>query len=373
MPFGQGLAAAANVGREPAPHPLDGRAGGGHRHLRRRGLRPVGLPPRPAGVPAVPGQPFRSGAGRPGRDAGCPALTHFRAAASSPGLAPPVQSRDDMKKINALAVIGTRPEAIKMAPVVRALRATGRFDVHVLFTGQHRGLLDQAAADFGLVADADLDLMRPDQGLASLTARLLEGIDAVLASRTVDVVLGAGRHHHGAGRRDGRLLPADPLRPRRGRPADREHRQPVPGGGQSPPGRGARQHPLRPHARRALEPARRGRSGGPHRGHREHRDRRPARRLRPGAGAAGSRGAGRPAGARHAAPAREPGRAAPRRARRHPGRHRGRARGPGSSGRSTRIPTSARRPARSSPASRASSWWSRRPISPSCRSCSAPT
>jgi UDP-N-acetylglucosamine 2-epimerase (non-hydrolysing) len=97
-----------------------------------------------------------------------------------------------MKKINALAVIGTRPEAIKMAPVVRALRATGRFDVHVLFTGQHRGLLDQAAADFGLVADADLDLMRPDQGLASLTARLLEGIDAVLATRSFDVVIGQG-------------------------------------------------------------------------------------------------------------------------------------------------------------------------------------
>jgi len=103
-----------------------------------------------------------------------------------------VQFIGDMKKINALAVIGTRPEAIKMAPVVRALRATGRFDVHVLFTGQHRGLLDQAAADFGLVADADLDLMRPDQGLASLTARLLEGIEAVLATRTVDVVLAQG-------------------------------------------------------------------------------------------------------------------------------------------------------------------------------------
>jgi UDP-N-acetylglucosamine 2-epimerase (non-hydrolysing) len=97
-----------------------------------------------------------------------------------------------MKKINALAVIGTRPEAIKMAPVVRALRATERFDVHVLFTGQHRGLLDQAAADFGLVADADLDLMRPDQGLANLTARLLDGIENVLASRTFDVVLAQG-------------------------------------------------------------------------------------------------------------------------------------------------------------------------------------
>ena len=103
-----------------------------------------------------------------------------------------MQFTGDMKKINALAVIGTRPEAIKMAPVVRALRATGRFDVYVLFTGQHRGLLDRAAADFGLTADADLDLMRPDQGLASLTARLLEGIEGVLAARPFDVVLAQG-------------------------------------------------------------------------------------------------------------------------------------------------------------------------------------
>jgi UDP-N-acetylglucosamine 2-epimerase (non-hydrolysing) len=97
-----------------------------------------------------------------------------------------------MKKINALAVIGTRPEAIKMAPVVRALRAAGRFQVHVLFTGQHRGLLDQAAADLGLEADADLDLMRPDQALAGLTSRLLDGIDGVLSARSFDVVLAQG-------------------------------------------------------------------------------------------------------------------------------------------------------------------------------------
>ncbi len=107
-------------------------------------------------------------------------------------MAPSVQKHPGMKKIDALAVIGTRPEAIKMAPVVRALRATGRFGVHVLFTGQHRGLLDQAAADFGLVADADLDLMRPDQGLAALTARLLDGIEGVLAARHFDVVLAQG-------------------------------------------------------------------------------------------------------------------------------------------------------------------------------------
>ncbi|MEI7706342.1 MAG: UDP-N-acetylglucosamine 2-epimerase (non-hydrolyzing), partial [Deltaproteobacteria bacterium] len=56
----------------------------------------------------------------------------------------------------------------------------------------HKGLLHQAASDFGLVADADLDVMRPDQALAALTSRLLDGIDSVMAGRAFDVVLAQG-------------------------------------------------------------------------------------------------------------------------------------------------------------------------------------
>ena len=58
-------------------------------------------------------------------------------------------------------VVGTRPEVIKMAPVIVRLRRDGQEDVRILATGQHRSLLDQALRDFGLTADDDLDLMRP--------------------------------------------------------------------------------------------------------------------------------------------------------------------------------------------------------------------
>ena len=80
-----------------------------------------------------------------------------------------------------LCVVGTRPEAIKMAPVVHALRRRREFPVRLLLTAQHRGLLDQALADFGLRADLDLDLMRPRQSLSGLAARILEGVDPVEA------------------------------------------------------------------------------------------------------------------------------------------------------------------------------------------------
>ncbi|MDA0375630.1 MAG: UDP-N-acetylglucosamine 2-epimerase (non-hydrolyzing), partial [Planctomycetota bacterium] len=70
-----------------------------------------------------------------------------------------------------LCVLGTRPEAIKMAPVVHALRAAGWCEVLVVATGQHRDLLDTALADFGLAPDFDLDVMREGQSLAALTSR----------------------------------------------------------------------------------------------------------------------------------------------------------------------------------------------------------
>ena len=62
-------------------------------------------------------------------------------------------------------VVGTRPEAVKMAPVIlRLRRERSGLGCRVLATGQHRGLLDRALADFGLAADLDLDLMRPGPG-----------------------------------------------------------------------------------------------------------------------------------------------------------------------------------------------------------------
>lgn len=85
-----------------------------------------------------------------------------------------------MTKISVAVLIGTRPEAIKMAPVVKALRRSPRLAPLVVATAQHRELLDQALAPFGIVPDIDLDLMRPEQTLADLSARLLATLDGVL-------------------------------------------------------------------------------------------------------------------------------------------------------------------------------------------------
>jgi UDP-N-acetylglucosamine 2-epimerase (non-hydrolysing) len=89
-----------------------------------------------------------------------------------------------------LVAFGTRPEAIKMAPVVAALRARpDRFRATVVVTAQHRDLLDQVNALFGLVPDRDLDLMQPGQTPAEVTARVLERMTRVLVETRPDVVL----------------------------------------------------------------------------------------------------------------------------------------------------------------------------------------
>ena len=88
-----------------------------------------------------------------------------------------------------LVTFGTRPEAIKMFPVVAALRETGRFDVKVVVTAQHRELLDSVLALAGLRPDLDLDLMQPSQSLDALSARILtrfgEALDALKPDRVL--------------------------------------------------------------------------------------------------------------------------------------------------------------------------------------------
>ncbi|WP_417331771.1 non-hydrolyzing UDP-N-acetylglucosamine 2-epimerase [Gordonibacter urolithinfaciens] len=91
--------------------------------------------------------------------------------------------------VRALVAFGTRPEAVKMAPVVRALGADPAFDVRVLSTAQHREMLDQVTRLFGLREDYDLDAMRGRQALPGLTARILEGASDVLGGAPPDVVL----------------------------------------------------------------------------------------------------------------------------------------------------------------------------------------
>jgi UDP-N-acetylglucosamine 2-epimerase (non-hydrolysing) len=93
---------------------------------------------------------------------------------------------------NILVFMGTRPEAVKLAPVVAALRSTADFRCTVVATGQHKEMFHQVAETFGIAVDADLDVMRPNQSLAGLTARLIDGVDSWLGSARPDMALVKG-------------------------------------------------------------------------------------------------------------------------------------------------------------------------------------
>lgn len=86
-------------------------------------------------------------------------------------------------------VFGTRPEAIKMAPVVKALQADSRFESFVCVTGQHAEMLDQVNSLFGITPDIDLKIMKAGQGLTHITTAVLNGMESVLAEFQPDYVL----------------------------------------------------------------------------------------------------------------------------------------------------------------------------------------
>lgn len=88
-----------------------------------------------------------------------------------------------------LCVFGTRPEAIKMAPLALALEADSRFDSKVCVTGQHREMLDQVLDLFQLVPDYDLNIMQQGQDLTDITTRILQGLRDVLIELKPDIVL----------------------------------------------------------------------------------------------------------------------------------------------------------------------------------------
>ncbi len=94
------------------------------------------------------------------------------------------------KKIS--VIFGTRPEAIKVAPVILGLQKDDRFECRVCVTGQHRQMLDQVLEVFNIKADADLNLMRPNQTLGGLSARAIEAIDQYLTQDKPDLVLVQG-------------------------------------------------------------------------------------------------------------------------------------------------------------------------------------
>ena len=88
-----------------------------------------------------------------------------------------------------LVVFGTRPEAIKMAPLIKTLEGSSRLQYRVCVTAQHREMLDQVLQLFDITPHYDLDLMRPGQTLSQLTSHILQGMDGVLADYRPDWVL----------------------------------------------------------------------------------------------------------------------------------------------------------------------------------------
>ena len=91
-----------------------------------------------------------------------------------------------------LVAFGTRPEAIKLAPVIAELRRRGGFELTVAVTAQHRELLDQVLDVFGITADVDLALMQPSQSLASLTSRVILAMDELIDQRQPDLTIVQG-------------------------------------------------------------------------------------------------------------------------------------------------------------------------------------
>ena len=94
-----------------------------------------------------------------------------------------------MERLKVLLVFGTRPEAIKMAPLAIELQHHGAFDCRICVTAQHRGMLDTVMENFGLQADYDFDIMKKGQTLCGITSQVIEKMEGVLADFKPAVVL----------------------------------------------------------------------------------------------------------------------------------------------------------------------------------------
>ena len=99
------------------------------------------------------------------------------------------ESAGAAEKVRILAVFGTRPEAIKMAPVIKLLKEDRRFECCVCVSGQHRELLDSVLKDMDIVPDHDLNVMREGQGFAEVAGRVMLGLNEFLDTYTPDMIL----------------------------------------------------------------------------------------------------------------------------------------------------------------------------------------
>ena len=104
----------------------------------------------------------------------------------------PKKTKKEPKNMKILSIFGTRPEAIKMAPVIRELAKREGIESRVCVTAQHREMLDQVLSLFEIKPDVDLNLMRPNQSLAQITASVFTYLDPVLAEMQPDWILVQG-------------------------------------------------------------------------------------------------------------------------------------------------------------------------------------
>ena len=94
-----------------------------------------------------------------------------------------------MDKIKVITIFGTRPEAIKMAPLVKELQNRGNIEVKVCVTAQHREMLDQVLNLFKIIPEYDLDIMKRKQSLTGITTRILKGLDEIFEVEKPDLIL----------------------------------------------------------------------------------------------------------------------------------------------------------------------------------------
>ena len=95
-------------------------------------------------------------------------------------------------RISVCITLGTRPEAIKLAPVIQQFKQNSRFETRVILTGQHREMVDQVMQLFDLKADRDLAIMLPRQTLTDITCRSLQGLEAIFRESKPDLVIVQG-------------------------------------------------------------------------------------------------------------------------------------------------------------------------------------
>lgn len=100
-----------------------------------------------------------------------------------------VEKDEEMKKIKVMSIFGTRPEAIKMAPLVKELESRNEIESIVCVTAQHREMLDQVLETFDIKPNYDLNIMKQGQTLSDITARVLKGLEDIIKETKPDIVL----------------------------------------------------------------------------------------------------------------------------------------------------------------------------------------